>query len=90
MELWISYLLRIGVALCTLFFSLGLVLELIFQSPSSKTFFLSGLSVLIFLPFLRVFLMAVLFALQRDFIFVLFSVIVLGLLSCGVFLGLSL
>jgi len=70
------------------FFKISEFLEGLSKLESRSVLYL-GLITLIFLPFARVLLMGVLFLIQKDYIFVMLSLLVVGILLGGMIIGLT-
>lgn len=120
MDVWLSWLLRLGVLLCAVILVAGLVTSLAFPtaSPSNlpalvrgevladasvahswsavaaglaggsaRGWLVAGLILLIALPFVRVLLTAVLFGIERDWLYVALDLLVFALLMSGLLLG---
>lgn len=77
-------LLQLGAVIAALLIAAGVILRLLGHSTELVT---AGLIVLLFTPILRVVVALCLFLQQRDFLFALFSVLVLLALAAGIWIG---
>jgi len=120
MDLWLSWLLRLGVLVCAVILLAGLVTSVARKTAtpsnlpaltrgevladagvvhswsavvaglavgSTRAWLVAGLILLIALPFVRVLLTAVLFGIERDWLYVILDLVVFALLMSGLLLG---
>ncbi|MFI5399719.1 MAG: DUF1634 domain-containing protein [SAR324 cluster bacterium] len=120
MDVWLSWLLRLGVLVCAAILLAGLVTSFVRKTArpsdlpalargevladasvahswsavaaglaegSARAWLVVGLILLIALPILRVLLTAVLFSIERDWLYVALALLVFALLMSGLLLG---
>jgi len=83
----LARLLRIGSILSAALLSLGIGWMLFSHAAHGRGLILAGLIVLVLTPVMRVVVAALVFARERDWLYVAFCVLVLGALAAGVGLG---
>ena len=79
--------LRAGSILSAGLLALGLGLVALTGAPAAKTLVTAGLVALLLTPVLRVLVAALVFAKEKDWLYVAFCLVVLGALAAGVKLG---
>jgi uncharacterized membrane protein len=90
LERRLARLLRHGTWLACLVLAIGFALALLRPGSSGTAVMLGGIGLLILLPVLRVALMLVTFARERDYVFALVALTVLAIILAGAVLGMYL
>lgn len=88
-EAVLARLLRIGSILSAALLSLGIGWMAFSHASHGRGLILAGLVVLVLTPVMRVVVAALVFARERDWLYVVFCLLVLGALAAGVRLGVA-